>query len=259
MAQVFRKSAVERLSSPEQLDKAMVVTSPMSWAVLAGVALIVAAAVAWAFLGRLPVTVGVTGTVAGTEGADCVISDSTGIVCEFTVNAGDRVERGGRVAVLVTSTGEKRDILSDRSGTVSMLLFQPGDLVNSGSELLRITPDNAGEKAVVFYVPAAGAREIKPEMEAVVTISGSKERRITGEVVSVSSGAVSVTNMDMVLGCDNGMSGAFASQGPVYSVICSFPEDELPETGMIVSGKIVLEQSAPINRLLSGLNGAAEG
>ena len=34
-------------SSPEQLDKAMVVTSPMSWAVLAGVALIVAAAVAW--------------------------------------------------------------------------------------------------------------------------------------------------------------------------------------------------------------------
>ena len=48
MAQVFRKSALEKLPSPEQLDKAMVVTSPASWAVLTGVALIVAAAVVWA-------------------------------------------------------------------------------------------------------------------------------------------------------------------------------------------------------------------
>ena len=207
MAQVFRKSALERLSSPEQLDKAMVVTSPASWAVLTGVALIVAAAVVWAFLGRLPETVSVVGAVAGTEGSDCMISDSTGTIAEFTVSPGDRISAGDRVAVISTASGESREILADRSGTVSLLLGQPG-------EILRLTPEDSGERAVVFYVPASQAQQMKPGMEAVVTIPGTQERRLSGKVTSVSSGAVSVGNMALVLGSDNGMSDVFSSQGP---------------------------------------------
>lgn len=258
MAQVFRKSALEKLSSPEQLDKAMTVTSPASWAVLAGVALIVAAAVVWAFLGRLPETVSVVGAVVGTEGSDCIISDSTGTISGFTVSAGDRVNAGDKIAVISTASGEDRDVISDRSGTVSLVLGQPGDMITGGTELLRLTPADSGVRSVVFYVPATQAQQMKSGMDAVVTISGQQERRLSGKVISVSSGAVSVGNMALVLGADNGMSDVFASQGPVYSVICSFGDD-IPETGLVVSGKIILEQSAPINRLLSGLNKGAEG
>lgn len=258
MAQVFRKSALEKLSSPEQLDKAMVVTSPASWAVLTGVALIVAAAVVWAFLGRLPETVSVVGAVGGTEGSDCMISDSTGTIAEFTVSPGESISAGDRVAVISTASGESREILADRSGTVSLLLGQPGDMVTGGSEILRLTPEDSGERAVVFYVPASQAQQMKPGMEAVVTIPGTQERRLSGKVISVSSGAVSVGNMALVLGSENGMSDVFASQGPVYSVICSF-DDDVPDSGLVVSGKIIVEQSAPINRLLSGLNKGAEG
>ena len=122
----------------------MVVTSPASWAVLAGVALIVAAAVVWAFLGRLPETVSVVGAVVGTEGSDCMISDSTGTITEFTVSPGDRISAGDRVAVISTASGESREILADRSGTVSLLLGQPGDMVTGGSEILRLTPEESG-------------------------------------------------------------------------------------------------------------------
>ena len=54
MAQLFRKSSIERLSSPEQLDKAIVVTSPMSWTVLIGIALIIVCFTVWAFCGTMP-------------------------------------------------------------------------------------------------------------------------------------------------------------------------------------------------------------
>lgn len=258
MAQVFRKSALEKLSSPEQLDKAMAVTSPASWAVLIGAALIIAAAVVWGFLGRLPETVSAVGAVVGIEGSDCIIADSTGTITEFSVRAGDSIRAGDKIAVLSTASGKSRNITADRSGTVSMLLGQPGDMITGGTELLRLTPAASGERAVVFYVPAAQAQQMKNGMEAVVTISGTNEKRLSGKVISVSSGAVSVDNMALVLGAGNGMSDVFASQGPVYSVICTFDGD-MPETGLVVSGKIIVEQSAPINRLLSGISKAAEG
>jgi len=54
MSNVYRKSAIERLQSPEQLDKALVVTSPLSWLALVGVALIFAAIIVWSILGSLP-------------------------------------------------------------------------------------------------------------------------------------------------------------------------------------------------------------
>jgi len=47
MAGLFRKAALERLSSPEQLDKAITVSSPLSWVALIGVTLIIAAAIFW--------------------------------------------------------------------------------------------------------------------------------------------------------------------------------------------------------------------
>ena len=43
MAQLYRKSAVERISTPEQLDKALTVTSPMSWIALAAVTVVILA------------------------------------------------------------------------------------------------------------------------------------------------------------------------------------------------------------------------
>jgi HlyD family secretion protein len=54
---LFRKAALERLSSPEQLDKAIVVSTPVSWLALIGVTVIVAASVLWLVYGGLPITI----------------------------------------------------------------------------------------------------------------------------------------------------------------------------------------------------------
>lgn len=70
MAQLFRKSSIERLSSPEQLDKAIVVTSPMSWTVLIGIALIIICFVMWAVCGTMPTTLKAKGVISNAEYID---------------------------------------------------------------------------------------------------------------------------------------------------------------------------------------------
>lgn len=51
---IFRKVALDRLSSPEQLDRLITLTSPTGWMALAALAVLLAAIVAWGILGSVP-------------------------------------------------------------------------------------------------------------------------------------------------------------------------------------------------------------
>lgn len=51
MAELYRKSSLERISSPDQLDTMLKISSPMSWLALAGATLIVVVTLVWAFIG----------------------------------------------------------------------------------------------------------------------------------------------------------------------------------------------------------------
>ena len=57
MVGLFRKAALERLSSPEQLDKAIVVSKPVSWLALIGLTVIIAAGILWLIYGDLPIAI----------------------------------------------------------------------------------------------------------------------------------------------------------------------------------------------------------
>ena len=47
MAQLYRKAALERISNPDQLDKAIAITSPASWLMLIGITLILVVVIVW--------------------------------------------------------------------------------------------------------------------------------------------------------------------------------------------------------------------
>lgn len=68
MEEIFRKSSLEKLSSPEQLDKMIVITLPSFWIALAGAGVIIVAALVWSILGRLPINVEATGIYINQKG-----------------------------------------------------------------------------------------------------------------------------------------------------------------------------------------------
>ncbi|MBP5632354.1 MAG: NHLP bacteriocin system secretion protein, partial [Clostridia bacterium] len=69
MADIFRKSSIEKLSNPEQLDRAITVSSPMSWLALLGVLVVIVAVVIWSIFGKLPTTVSVSGVITSAKDA----------------------------------------------------------------------------------------------------------------------------------------------------------------------------------------------
>ncbi len=54
---IFRKSSLERISSPEQLNEYVKVTNPSIWVLLLGLFALLAAVAVWAFTGTIPDTV----------------------------------------------------------------------------------------------------------------------------------------------------------------------------------------------------------
>ena len=69
MADIYRKQALKKITDPDQLDRAITVSSPMSWLAIIGIAVIFAAVIIWGFVGYIPETVTVTGVVASGEEA----------------------------------------------------------------------------------------------------------------------------------------------------------------------------------------------
>ncbi|QJR35354.1 NHLP bacteriocin system secretion protein [Gemmatimonas groenlandica] len=97
-ASPFRQSALDRLASPEQLDRMLVVTSPRLWSVLVGLLLLVGALLTWSLLGRIPITVDGTGILLSTEGLREVEVLGSGVVESLPVRAGDLVNAGALIA-----------------------------------------------------------------------------------------------------------------------------------------------------------------
>ncbi len=94
----FRQSALDRLASPEQLDRLLVVTSSRLWAALVGLWLLVATVIGWSVFGRLPITVQGTGILLSAAGVREVEALGSGVIETLPVRAGDLVQEGALIA-----------------------------------------------------------------------------------------------------------------------------------------------------------------
>lgn len=95
---VFRKSSLEKLSSPEQLDKLIKITSPRSWMILAFFVLIVVATVIWSLTGSIPKKIQAQGIIISSGGAKSVFSTVEGEISDVTIERNDYVHIGDTIA-----------------------------------------------------------------------------------------------------------------------------------------------------------------
>lgn len=64
---LFRKKSIERISSPEEIDEYMRVTTPSMWLVLGAVVLLLLAIFVWSITGRIEDTIETNGQVKTQE------------------------------------------------------------------------------------------------------------------------------------------------------------------------------------------------
>jgi len=95
---IFRKTSLERLSSPEQLDTIMRVTGAKRWLALTGVFLILGVAVVWGYAGTINTKVFGTGVIVRAGSVLNVVAEGSGQVTSINVNLGDQVKADQVVA-----------------------------------------------------------------------------------------------------------------------------------------------------------------
>ncbi|WP_375512526.1 NHLP bacteriocin system secretion protein [uncultured Nostoc sp.] len=97
---LFRKEALERASSPEELDQIMQVVNPQKWLPLVAVGSLVVAGLTWSILGRIPITVTGTGIIVYPSTVTSFQSSVAGKLRTVNVRVGDFVNKGDVLATL---------------------------------------------------------------------------------------------------------------------------------------------------------------
>ena len=99
---LFRKESLERLATPEKLDRALVVTPPKTWLALVVLLAMVGSVVVWSVVGKVSTYVAASGILLNRGGAivDAVPSNA-GTLTRIIPVVGDLVEEGAIVAETV--------------------------------------------------------------------------------------------------------------------------------------------------------------
>ncbi len=95
---IFREVSLKHLSTPEQIDDVIRVTSPAGWLALGALALLMAVGIVLSIIGTVPEKVVAKGILISPGGVVDVISSTQGQVTKFLVTPGDWVASGQVIA-----------------------------------------------------------------------------------------------------------------------------------------------------------------
>ena len=133
---IFRKIALDRLSSPEQLDHLMQVTSPKGWLAMLAAAGVLVVALLWGIFGSLPTSVHGSGILIRGGSVYDVISVGAGVVTQICVRANEIIAEQDVVARLNQPELDLR--IRNTELELEDLLAQNAKLTKSEAETLRI-------------------------------------------------------------------------------------------------------------------------
>lgn len=272
MADLYRKSALERMSNPEQLDKVLKVTSPMSWLALIGITVIIIVTVIWSFVGTIPETVTVKGIVSAVVGSNSVYTEDAGTVVSVRVRAGDEIHLGDPIMTYRNSANDIIEVCSDQVGYVSDIVVKKDDEFTPGKDVIRIAPKVQASQIVVCYVPLANAKKLERGMRVNITLDSLDSNsygNMVARIINIDAYATPTDGMSSVIGSNNNLASTFTKDGAVVAVACELAVDTATasgyywsnakgasvevKNGTLTTAKIITDEVAPITKLFSKL------
>lgn len=236
MTTLFRERALERISSPDDLDQLVAVTSPRRWLGLAALLLAVTAAVIWSLASSVPTTLSGNGFLLPLDGLASVTAPVSGTVHDVTLQTGAHVVAGDTVARVVQPDGTAIRVIAPRTGVVTETDTLDGGFATADQPLALIEP--VGWPLVAYaYVPTDVAGELEPGTPARLTLDGGLGRRfgyLSGRVESVSRYAVTPDRLALVLQ-GTSVQAQVEKLGAVNEVVVALDQTAANPSGLVWS------------------------
>ncbi|MBN1413216.1 MAG: NHLP bacteriocin system secretion protein [Spirochaetales bacterium] len=272
---IFRKVALERISSPERLDRLMQVVTVRSWLVLAGIVLLIAFIAVWAVFGEIPVTANGRGILMKPGGIITIQHGTGGIIRDIRVKPGEEVGEGEVIALLnAVDDGERPEITSPCSGRVIEVLVNTGAYIRPGDPVVSLEPESGKgvNLEAVIYVPSGDGKKIRAGMDVRIspsTVRADEYGYLLGKVDSVAVFPASRRVLLNTLGSE-ALSDLVSRDGPVIAVnVGLVPSSTVPggykwssaggpktvvQSGTLCEGMVIMKSVRPVSLLLPGLD-----
>jgi multidrug efflux pump subunit AcrA (membrane-fusion protein) len=134
----YRKIAIDRLSSPEQLDHLMEVTRPLSWLALAGLGILLTAAILWSIFDTIPTKIAAEGMLIRPGGLYEVYAPAEGVITEIHVAEGGVVAKAQPLATI--DQPELTAQIAELSATLEQQRAQLRELTQRAGAFRRLSP-----------------------------------------------------------------------------------------------------------------------
>lgn len=141
---IFRKTALERLSSPEQLDLLMQITTPRGWVALLALGCLICCAVIWTIWGSIPTRISGHGILMKTGGVSCIVPTSTGRVQNLYFKMNDVVRKGQIVARI--EQPESLDRINNARAVLQEMEAKYRQIAGFGTEHMKLEKDSMGQQ-----------------------------------------------------------------------------------------------------------------
>lgn len=149
---IFRKAALEKLSSPEQLDTLMQVTAPAGWLTLTAIGVMLLVAILWSIFGSIPTKVQGEGILIRGGAVLDVEASTSGRVTHIEVAPGDLV-KPGQVVATISQSGLDLKIQNTRALLEALRAdatkYASAEQANTRSTLLALSQERTSREAAI--------------------------------------------------------------------------------------------------------------
>jgi biotin carboxyl carrier protein len=154
MPQQYQTAKRAQRQDPDEGDSPVRLTSPRDWLVVLVVTAVVIGGAVWGTTAKLSRSVSAGGLITSPSGAFAVQTPVGGEVTDVLVRPGDRVERGNRLAQIV-SGGVRTTVRSPTDGQVFSVPARVGEVMTPGSTVVNAERGRSNDALVaVLFLPA---------------------------------------------------------------------------------------------------------
>ncbi len=271
-SQLFRQEAVDKMSTPDQLDTMLTVTNSRSWLGLVAMGLIVAVFLIWGFTGTVNTEVSGEGILLKPGGISRVVSPIEGQVQAVKVVPGDMIKEAQVTLILEHPETGEHTITSTSNGRILEVFVRKGDLLNPGSRLfsLEVGDDEEMLEAILF-VPVEQGQQIEQGMEVKIASNVIRKEEygyVLGQVVAVADYPSTFEGVLSVLGNEELSYRLMGAGLPIQVQVKLIQDEDTPSgykwttgrgpdtiisSGMLCQGSIIVRQDRPVNLFVPGI------